>query len=117
MLISGVVLLAAYVVIAVVVLGCANGRIGPNPVAGIRIPTIMANEQTWRVGHRAARVPTLLGIVAGSACVALSFFADSEAERSLLTGLSVLLMLVGLIVGAAAGMKAARSVLSGSGQQ
>lgn len=111
MLVSVIVLLVAYVVIAFVVLGCASGRIAPNPIAGIRTPTIMANEQTWLIGHQAAKVPTLVGVAAGAACAIAVFFVEAEQTRSLLTAVSVALMLVGLVVGALAGTRAARSVL------
>ncbi|WP_417215416.1 SdpI family protein [Arthrobacter sp.] len=114
MLISVIVLLVAYVVIAVVVLGCASGRIAPNQIAGIRTPTITATERTWLVGHQAARVPTLIGVAAGAACAVVVFFVDAEQTKSLLTGVSVAVMLVGLLVGAAAGTKAARTVLAES---
>jgi len=116
MLISAIVLLVAYGVIAVVVEGCANGRIGPNAVAGLRTPTIMANETTWRVGHRAARLPMLIGTAAAAVCAVAMFFVDGESTQSLLAGVSVALMLVGVIVGARAGTRAAGTVLAESQQ-
>ena len=36
----------------------AGGRLGRNPVAGIRLPVTMASDRAWLVAHRAARRPT-----------------------------------------------------------
>lgn len=117
MIVSSVVLLVVYVGLAVVVVGCANGRIGVNPVAGIRTSTMMANEQTWLAGHRAARTPTIIGCVAAVICLAPVFFGGSESEHTVLVVLSVALLMVGVIVGSVVGSRAAREVLAGQEQR
>lgn len=112
MMASSVILLVVYVGLAVVVVGCANGRIGINAVAGIRTANTMANEQTWLAAHRAARTPTIIGIVAAVISLAPAFFGGSEPEQTLLVVLSVALLMVGVIVGTIVGTRAARAVLA-----
>lgn len=112
MVVSSMVLLACYVLLVFVIVGCADGRIGINAVAGIRTPTIMANQQTWLAGHKAAKRPTIAGASAAIVAVVPVFFLRTEPSQSALVGLSVALMLIGVIVGAVTGTKAARSVLA-----
>jgi hypothetical protein len=50
MIFAVLLLVASYVLLIVVVVRCADGRIGINGVAGIRTATIMANEETWLAG-------------------------------------------------------------------
>jgi|GEM_PF-6438421 hypothetical protein len=40
---------------------CANGRIKRNLFVGIRLPQVMASEQTWETGHKAAMFPVTVG--------------------------------------------------------
>ncbi|WP_390623475.1 SdpI family protein [Subtercola endophyticus] len=40
---------------------CAAGAVPANRGIGIRIPSTQASESAWEAGHRAARVPALVG--------------------------------------------------------
>ena len=62
-------LAVAAVVVAAVAALAATGRLRRNPVAGIRIPSLSASDAAWRIGHRAAVLPTAAAAVI---CVALA---------------------------------------------
>ena len=78
---------AAMLVVVVVTQLAASGRIRRNSFVGLRIPPTMASDAAWIAGHRAARVPSWIGLVvvaiaagvaqftpgATTACVALLF--------------------------------------------
>lgn len=53
----------------------ADGRIGKNSYAGIRLPSTLKSEEAWIAGHRAARVDTQVGamiMAITGACVAVT---------------------------------------------
>ncbi|WP_411803474.1 SdpI family protein [Arthrobacter sp. LAPM80] len=112
MIFSVVFLLACYVLLIIVIVRCADGRIGVNGLAGIRIPSIMATEQTWIVGHQAAKRPSLTGIYCAIICLLPTPFVPGEALQVVFLLGSCLIMLIGVIVGASAGSKAAKLVLA-----
>ena len=41
----------------------ATGKLGRNPVAGIRLPSTMASDSAWLVAHQAAERPDLLAVL------------------------------------------------------
>ncbi|TFD69041.1 SdpI family protein [Cryobacterium sp. Hb1] len=56
------VLFVVMVGVGVLVLGMAqaavSGRLGRNPVAGIRLPVTMASDSAWLTAHQAEKRPT-----------------------------------------------------------
>lgn len=112
MVFSVVLLLACYILLINVVIRCADGRIGVNGVAGIRTADIMANEQTWLAGHKAARMPTLAGIYAAMLVLVPAPLVSGEAWQAIFLLGSCLVVLAGILVGAAKGSAAARVVLA-----
>jgi len=87
----------------------ADGRLGRNPVAGIRLPVTMASESAWIAAHRAARTPTM----AAGWCAIVSAIPSvlpvplPFAVGSVLAGAIAMLVLV--LRGAAMGTHAART--------
>ncbi|WP_149203302.1 SdpI family protein [Actinotalea subterranea] len=109
-LVAGVCLVLGAIAIAVVVRRAASGRMGPNPWAGIRTPTVQRSPETWRVGHLAARGPTDIG-AAGMALSGLAapFLHDGVAFTVVAIGGSAW-GVAWLIIGAARASSAARAV-------
>jgi len=112
MIFSVVLLLACYVLLINVIVRCADGRIGVNGLAGIRIPSIMATEQTWIAGHQAAKTPSLTGIYGAIIFLLPTPFVPGETLQATFLLGSCIIMLIGIIVGAFAGSKAAKLVLA-----
>ncbi|THJ67454.1 SdpI family protein [Arthrobacter echini] len=88
----------------------ASGRLGRNPVAGIRLASTMASDEAWLVAHRAAKRPT---VIAGwcaivSAIPALLPVPLSVAVTSVLVGTAALLGFV--LYGAKVGSRAAQDL-------
>lgn len=52
----------AAVVLVVCVL-CGAGLVPRNRFAGLRFPTLYFSQATWRAGHRAAILPSAIGLV------------------------------------------------------
>ncbi len=88
----------------------AGGRLGRNPIAGIRLPATMASDRAWIAAHRAAERPT----VAAGWC-AIGFALPAVLPVPLAIGVvSVLVGAVGMLAlalrGAAVGVRAARAL-------
>ena len=85
MIVASVVILAAEILVVVVVFGCASGRIGVNQIAGIRIRNVMASDDAWRVGHKAAIPATLIGSGVAAGLVVVSLFPfDRDIQGGLI---------------------------------
>lgn len=105
-------LIACYLILILVVVRCADGRIGINGLAGIRTPAIMTHEQTWLAGHRAAKKPTLIGAYTGMAITVLASFLPIEPLQATAILAGCGLLLAGVLYGAAKGTKAAQHFLA-----
>ncbi|WP_213813657.1 SdpI family protein [Glaciihabitans sp. dw_435] len=70
-----IIMAVAAVIVFVVVILCSNGVIRRNHVVGLRIPAVLASDDSWREGHRVAVVPTGVG-VAVSVIVVLACWLD-----------------------------------------
>ena len=64
MLVAGIVLVLVGVLVVVITELAASGRLGINSIAGLRFGAMLASDEGWTVGHRAARVPLDLAGVA-----------------------------------------------------
>lgn len=88
----------------------ASGRLGRNPIAGIRLPVTMASDRAWLVAHQAARRST----TAAGWC-AIGFAVPVVLPVPLEIGVVFVLvgaaaMLAFVLYGAAVGSRAARSL-------
>lgn len=54
------VLAVLIVVITVLMVLCAVGKVQRNPLVGIRVPAFFASDEAWMVGHRAAILPLVI---------------------------------------------------------
>lgn len=105
-------LVVSYLLLILVVVRCADGRIGINGTTGIRMPAIMTNEQTWLAGHRAAKKPTLMGAYAGIAVTVLAPVLPSEPLQATAILIGCGLLLAGVLYGAVKGTQAAQQILA-----
>lgn len=48
--------------IAVICLAAKRGSLTVNPMVGLRLPSLMRDEESWRVGHAAALMPALAAL-------------------------------------------------------
>lgn len=93
-------------VVAVVTVLAAVGRLGRNSLAGIRIPSLYASNEAWVNGHRAAVLPVAVGAIA---CVVLALVALADpAFAPLGTTLETVVLVVGVLVGTILARRAAR---------
>lgn len=99
-----IVSIALSFVIISVTWRAATGRLVRNQTAGIRIPSTMASEKAWQVGHRAALpVMWLLAPVAAVADVAAVGGVAAMLTMWLWVAASVLVVIIaGVIAGRAA---------------
>ena len=111
MIVASIVILAADIFVVVVVLGCASGRIGVNQMAGIRIRNVMASDEAWRVGHKAAIPATLIGSGVAAGLVVVSLFPfDRDTQGGLILAAAIFWMIC-LTVGAVFANRAAVELL------
>lgn len=106
-----VVLIIGALVIAGSVQACATGRIGPNPIAGIRLPSVMASDAAWRAGHAAAAIPHW--VTSGLAILFAGFglfAANTNADMILYVIISAVILAVGTVWGAMVAHRAAVKV-------
>ena len=108
--ILAVTLVSAGVVQVWLARATASGRVGRNPLAGIRTKATMASDEAWLAAHRAARSPMetcgwctiaagLLGLVAPSMILLIAVAVTGTV-----------LALVLIATGAVRGSRAARKV-------
>lgn len=90
--VSGVLLLISAVVIAVSAELAARGKIRVNGGVGIRIPSVMASQEAWVQGHRAARPWLHMAAAALGTTALVSMVAERPtADIALLVGMLVAL--------------------------
>ena len=95
MIIGTIALAVTGIVVAILVALCSSGTIGRNPVVGIRVPALLASDEAWKGGHRAAVLPTVVAAIAACALGALALIVPSLADWGiLLSGGPVLLGLI-----------------------
>lgn len=89
----------------------ATGRLRRNQFAGIRTPSTLASDEAWLAAHRVARVPTEVAGW-GSVVAGIAYFAVGDTLLGSLTStvFGLVVLLGGVLVGAARGVKAARAV-------
>ena len=108
-----VVMVGAGVLMLWMAKAAASGRLGRNPVAGIRLPVTMASESAWLAAHQATKRPTQW-----AGWCAIAYALPSVLPVSLLVALtSIFIGAAGLLVfvlyGAAVGSRAARALADG----
>ncbi|ARC58464.1 hypothetical protein AS850_15360 [Frondihabitans sp. 762G35] len=73
MIVAAIVLFVVAAAIAGTAGAAAAGILGPNHVAGIRIPALLASPEAWRIGHRRALLPlavaAVIAVAAGIVCL------------------------------------------------
>jgi hypothetical protein len=112
MLVGGIVLVLAGVLVIVVGELTASGRLGMNSIAGIRFGAMMASDEGWTAGHRAARSPIdLAGVMLAVTGLLLLFLPVSEnaAGSIVLVGAGIALVLI--VIATIVAQGAARRVL------
>lgn len=70
----------------------------------------MTNEETWIAGHKAAKMPTLVGIYAAMVSMVPAIFVRSEDFQGLVLLASCMIMFIGVVIGTIKGTKAAKLV-------
>lgn len=89
----------------------AEGSLGRNGIAGIRIPSTLESEEAWLAGHRAARRPNDIGAMGmGLAGVLVVWFRENAAIFITLALLGVLWVFVWTLLSAKQAASAARTV-------
>ena len=112
MSVAAVILMLAAILIVGVNEAAARGRLGINPLAGIRLGSLMFSERAWQEGHRAARVPMIFsGAVLFLSGLGLLLLPLPESALSTATLVGTVVAVALLIVGASAAKRAADRVL------
>jgi hypothetical protein len=87
------------------------GTLPRNHVAGLRLPSTMADDESWAIAHRAGGralvVTGLLGAVLGLAAGVIEVAVDADASAALL-GAAAVVLLGGVLVSARQGLRALR---------
>jgi uncharacterized membrane protein HdeD (DUF308 family) len=91
---------------AVGIILCARGVIPPNHVFGMRIATFLSSEDAWRIGHRAAIMPTAATAVASVVVVVVVGFVPALGETAAATLINTGLLALGVVTGAVRGSRA-----------
>jgi hypothetical protein len=103
--IPAVLVAAAAVVVALVTLLAAAGRLRRNSIAGIRIPSLLASDEAWRNGHRAAVLPTAAAAII---CVVLAAVVLTGRPIAYLGApLETVVLVLGVLVGTLSARRAA----------
>ncbi len=94
----GLLMIGSGALLAWIAVRTADGRIGRNYLAGMRIPSTMASDEAWLAGHQAARSATLAAAGASAAAGVICLFRPSNAlaMTSILVGCGLMVALVGL---------------------
>lgn len=105
-----VLLLLVDAAVWAVVAQAAHGG-GRSRAAGIRLPALMASEEAWHAGHRAARKAMAPWLATAAAIAVLSVPLQLvPAVYVVAVGLSLVVTVVALGVGAASASRAARDL-------
>lgn len=111
----GIVLVLVAVVLSWTVEAAARGRVGVNPLIGIRVGDVTASPEAWRAGHRAARplTHTASAVAAGTGVlISLPSVSENAAGWSVI---AACLLILGLVVaGAMKANRAARDAILAS---
>ena len=112
-LVMFVVMVGAGVLMLWMAQAAASGRLGRNPVAGIRLPVTMASDSAWLAAHQAAQRP-----MQWAGWCAIAFAVPAVLPVSLPIALtSIFIGAAGLLVfglyGASVGSRAARALADG----
>ncbi|SDR90459.1 SdpI/YhfL protein family protein [Paraoerskovia marina] len=109
------VMVVAAAVTAIVAVRTADGRIGRNEFAGIRMTSTRASDEAWLAAHQAARRPTLQGCaISGVLALAFAPLGENPVGFVVLLALSVLALSTGVGYGAWVAIRAAREVARAS---
>ncbi len=112
---TGVLVVAAGLLLVVVARRAAQGRIRRNPIAGIRTAATMASDEAWLAAHRAGESLTALGgwifVATGAVTMAGARLGAAEAAwpAAVLIG-GMLLALGAVVTGGIRGHRAARAI-------
>ena len=106
-IVLGAVMAGSGVLLVWMARATAGGRLGRNPVAGIRLPSTLASDSAWLAAHRRAERPTVgAGAVAIASAVPAVLPVPLEVLLvSVLVGCLAMLALA--LYGAAVGSRAA----------
>lgn len=101
MIVASVVILLVSVALPLMIHACATGRIPVNHLAGIRIASVMASENAWRAGHKAAIPTTWIGaavavVLAGTSLIP---WLPDEAKSGLTIGAAIVLVAAVIVAG------------------
>jgi hypothetical protein len=93
-------------ILAAVMVGlCAAGRIGRNPIVGLRLPALFASDEAWTSGHRAGVLPT---VSAAAICVVAAIVVAVFPSLAMIGTYVVLIVLVaGVVMAGVVGSRAA----------
>jgi hypothetical protein len=112
MLVAGIVLVLAGLLVVVVSELTASGRLGMNSLAGLRFGAVMASDEGWTVGHRAARIPLdLAGAALAVAGLVFLLVPMSEGGASAVMLISAGFALVMVVIASVLAQRAATQVL------
>lgn len=76
----------------------ASGRLKRNGFLGIRLPTMLASETAWRLGHRAAAKPAWTGFTATTVLATISWESKgSEATIQVRTILFIIILVTTVV--------------------
>ena len=90
-MVSVIILASVAVLVLIMTILCANGVLPRNRVVGLRVPALMANDESWRVGHRAAILPAAVGaLLSVASAVALLVQPSLPSIGPLLLTITVL---------------------------
>ncbi len=108
-LISGGTLILAGVFIAWMAYAARNGSLQPNSWIGIRTPELMASEEKWRAGHKAASATLFVSAAGTIVTGVISLFVSFDAV-AIVAMVGIAWLLVFLFRGASQASKAAKAV-------
>ena len=113
-LVMFVVMVGAGVLMLWLAQAAARGRLGRNPIAGIRLPVTIASDSAWLAAHQAAKRPTQW-----AGWCAITFALPSVLPIPLpIAVTSIFIGAVGLLAfvlyGASVGSRAARASADGN---
>ena len=76
----------------------ATGALGRNRSRGIRIASTLESDESWRAGHRAALVPSLLAAGQMALCGLVLLFTSGDDTAKLIVLASSALLVTGMAV-------------------
>ena len=110
-MIGPLVLIAGTILVLVLIRRCADGRIGVNPLVGIRTPLVMSGEETWLAAHRAALPIMQRWCIPSLVLAVLAVILPWDFATAACMVIAVVLLLIGVARGSLRGIRAARSLV------